>query len=281
MNNVPKISIIVPIYNIEKYISKCIDSILTQTYKDWELILVNDGSTDNSGKICDEYVLKDNRIKVIHKKNEGVTATRDRGVKEAKGEFLFFIDGDDYITENALELFINKQKENDADLVKGSYCTITNKNEIIDNFILPYNIKTIKEYFYTITLGYWNIWNTLYKTNIFKKHINIPYNITIGEDQLCNIQYLLGIENIKIIQDITYFYVQRSNSVVHTIYKKKVKEYRLYLLLLRELDKTHNHFIGKFKYVSDLKFIIAKFIILVLIYGKENMFNKHKKIIFS
>ena len=81
-----KISIIVPIYNIEKYIAKCIDSVLSQTFTDWELILVNDGSTDNSGKICDEYALKDNRIKVIHKDNEGVTATRDRGVKEAKGE---------------------------------------------------------------------------------------------------------------------------------------------------------------------------------------------------
>ena len=92
MNNIPLVSIIVPVYNIEKYISKCIESVLSQTFKDWELILVDDGSTDNSGKICDEYALKDNRIKVIHKENEGVTATRDKGVKEAQGEFLFFID---------------------------------------------------------------------------------------------------------------------------------------------------------------------------------------------
>ena len=89
MNSPLKISIIVPIYNIEKYIAKCIDSVISQTYKDWELILVDDGSTDNRGKICDDYALKDSRIKVIHKENGGLPSARKAGLEIAKGDFIF------------------------------------------------------------------------------------------------------------------------------------------------------------------------------------------------
>lgn len=282
MNSTPKISIIVPVYNVEQYIVKCIDSVIAQTYKDYELILVDDGSTDNSGKICDEYALKDNRIKVIHKKNEGVTATRDRGVKEAKGEFLFFIDGDDYITENALELFTNKQKENDADLVRGSFCSIKEDGEI-KKHIVPTNTKTIEKYFNYIAKGCWNIWNNLYRASIFKAHVNIPHLITLGEDKLCNIQLLIGIKSIAIVQDITYYYVLRSNSVVHTVYKNGIKEYRIYILLLRELDKVHNIYrTSEHKDIyRKLEEVIATFIILVLIYNKKDMLKIYKKIILK
>ena len=91
------LSIIVPIYNVEEYIAECIDSILAQTYKDWELILVDDGSTDNSGKICDEYALKDNRIKVIHKENGGLSSARNAGIDNISGNLITFIDSDDVI----------------------------------------------------------------------------------------------------------------------------------------------------------------------------------------
>ena len=97
------VSIIVPIYNVEQYISKCIESILAQTYRDFELILVDDGSPDNCGKICDEYAKQDSRVHVIHQENSGLSAARNAGIDDAKGEYIMFVDSDDFITDNMLE----------------------------------------------------------------------------------------------------------------------------------------------------------------------------------
>ena len=105
------VSIIIPIYNSEKYLKKCIDSILEQKYNNLEIILINDGSTDNSGKICDRLAIEDKRIKVIHKLNEGVSIARNKGLEMAKGEYIFFIDSDDYIDENTLSVNVNRLRK--------------------------------------------------------------------------------------------------------------------------------------------------------------------------
>ena len=272
-----KISIIVPIYNIEKYISKCIDSVLAQTYKDWELILVDDGSTDNSGKICDEYALKDSRIKVIHKKNEGVTATRNRGVKEAKGEFLFFIDGDDYITENTLELFINKQKENDADLVRGSHCEIYEDGNIIKKHIVPSNVNCTKNWLKFIIINeIWGMVNTLYKSHIFKTNVNIPSNIVIGEDLIYTIQYGLKIKEVNNISDITYYYIQRNTSVMHQKNFIKKKDYTVFFEWLKEIEKVKN----SFKYINNYECSnLLEYLISIRIYKNpipKTQINQYK-----
>ncbi len=99
----PKISVIVPVYNVEKYLRRCIDSILSQTFSDFELLLIDDGSKDKSGDICDEYVAKDVRIKVFHKANAGVSSARNLGLDKAKGEFIFFVDSDDFLDKTHLE----------------------------------------------------------------------------------------------------------------------------------------------------------------------------------
>ncbi|MBU3841903.1 MAG: glycosyltransferase [Candidatus Fusobacterium pullicola] len=112
----PKISIIVPVYNVEKYLRKCVDSILNQTFKDFELILVDDGSIDTSGKICDEYNLKDNRIKVIHKENGGLSSARNAGLDIAQGEYIGFVDSDDWIELDMYEELYKICKENDTDV---------------------------------------------------------------------------------------------------------------------------------------------------------------------
>lgn len=105
------ISVIVPVYNVEKYLRKCIDSILCQTYKNFEIILIDDGSSDNSGKICDEYLNRDERISVFHKKNQGLSEARNTGIKKAKGKYLTFVDSDDFINEEyILNLYDNLKK---------------------------------------------------------------------------------------------------------------------------------------------------------------------------
>lgn len=282
MNTPPKISIIIPIYNIEKYIAKCIDSVIAQTFTEWELILVNDGSTDNSGKICDEYALKDSRIKVIHKGNEGVTATRDRGVKESKGEFLFFIDGDDYISENALELFINKQKENDVDLVRGSFCKISEKGEISREYITNKNINTKEEWFeYIVENAIWSIWNNLIKKEIYCKYVNVPNDITLGEDLISSSQLAIGINTINYNNIITYFYIQRCSSAMHTT-KYSHKGRITYLMMVKELDKICKEFKKlKSKTLSKiLEYLICGRTFLNLIDNKE-VLKKHKKEVFK
>lgn len=118
----PKISIIVPVYNVEKYLHRCIDSILAQTYTDWELLLIDDGSKDASGRICDEYAARDERIRVIHKENTGVSDTRNKGLDVARGKYLFFLDADDFwLQTDCMSLFVQKAEEYDLDIVRGEY----------------------------------------------------------------------------------------------------------------------------------------------------------------
>ena len=114
-----KVSVIVPIYNVEEFLSKLLDSLILQTLREIEIILVDDGSLDRSGQICDEYSKKDTRINVIHKKNGGVSAARNDGLKEAHGEYVIFCDSDDWLPENALELLYKKGKETNADIIIG------------------------------------------------------------------------------------------------------------------------------------------------------------------
>ena len=118
------ISIIIPIYNVEKYLHCCINSVIRQTYKNLEIILIDDGSPDNCGKICDEYAKKDNRIKVIHKENGGLSSARNAGLDIAKGEYISFVDSDDYVAENFIEKLYKLCKENDADIAECDFYRI-------------------------------------------------------------------------------------------------------------------------------------------------------------
>ena len=117
MENQPIVSVIIPVYNVEDYLCECVDSVINQTYKNLEIILIDDGSTDSSGKICDDYAEKDERVCVVHKKNSGPSKTRNVGLEHAKGKYVYFLDSDDYIELNALELLVNTAESDAADLV--------------------------------------------------------------------------------------------------------------------------------------------------------------------
>ena len=118
----PKISVIVPVYNTEKFLHRCIDSVLAQTFTDWELLLIDDGSKDSSGAICETYVAKDARIRVIHKENTGVSDTRNLGLDVARGKYLFFLDADDFwLQSDSMSMFVQKAEEHNLDIVRGEY----------------------------------------------------------------------------------------------------------------------------------------------------------------
>ena len=146
----PEISVIVPVYNAEKYLKCCIDSILMQTYSNFELILVDDGSTDSSGKICDEYAMLDNRIKVIHQENQGVSKARNQGVKKSLGQYITFVDSDEWLNVNFLQKLYSNLNDSDADISVMRICWITgekqNQSTVVEETDIFNNRDAIKYY---------------------------------------------------------------------------------------------------------------------------------------
>ena len=211
-----KISVIVPIYKVEAYLEQCISSITKQTYKNLEIILVNDGSPDNCGQLCDIYAKKDSRIKVIHKKNGGVSDSRNVALDIATGDYIGFVDGDDWININMYEILINEAKNEDADIVECKFkniydrdCKIDTK-KVIDKKIFN-GEEAIKQhlngkYFYRC------VWNKIYKKELFRD-IRFPLGKTAEE--LYIIHKLFYRSNKLISIDFQgYYYYIRDNSAM-------------------------------------------------------------------
>lgn len=182
----PVFSIIVPVYKTEQYIEKCVTSILNQTYKDFELILIDDGSPDRCPQMCDEYQKLDPRVKVIHKKNGGVSSARNCGLEIASGIFVWFVDSDDYIEPFSLQQLYEAQKEKKADLY------VFNTQQIYSFHTADIN-QFFEKYYFTYVLGF-GPWNKLYRRKIIQKnHLKFDEQETIGEDLLFNINYYKAI----------------------------------------------------------------------------------------
>lgn len=213
-----EVSIIVPVYNVEKYIDKCIDSILGQTFNNFEVILIDDGSTDSSSIKCDEYTRRDSRIKVIHKKNEGLSVARNLGIKNAKGRYITFIDSDDYIGEEYIKILYDYITINKADIAMCSFKRFKSNNEVIDYYIDDkisiLNSKECLENLYNREwLNYVTVWGNLYKKELFN-NIKFPEG-KINEDLF--IIHKLYLEAKKIIYNNSqlYFYRQTEGSITN------------------------------------------------------------------
>ena len=139
----PKVSIIIPVYKVEKYLPDCLNSVLSQTFQDWEAICVNDGSPDNCGKILDEYAQRDKRIKVIIQENQGLSLARNNGLKQAKGEYILFLDSDDFIYPQLLEICVSLAEKENAQMVSFSFTK--NGDENLDS-APTYNLNTLKKF---------------------------------------------------------------------------------------------------------------------------------------
>ena len=177
----PKVSIIVPVYKAEKYLNRCIDSILAQTFIDWELLLIDDGSPDKSGEICDEYSKKDQRIKVFHKSNGGVSSARNLGLDHVKGQWITFIDADDYIDSSFCN--INEAEINDI-IIKRNYIVDIDKSiKEVKQIKTPSSIDNMEEFLsqYLYANIFRTPWGKFFKSNILK-NIRFPLGQRIGDD---------------------------------------------------------------------------------------------------
>lgn len=202
----PKISIIVPVFNAEKYIHRCIDSLLAQSFTNFELILVDDGSSDRSGQICDEYAAKDSRVSVFHKKNEGVSSARNLGLDNAKGEWISFVDSDDFVYEHFLDNF-DVNNNQCFDLINQGLRIdkeFSGSNEFKFSFVGDRN-SWLNEATRNGTFGYCVI--KLFKTQIIRNN-NICFNtrVRFQEDELFVLSYLAACNLVKSVAKVGYFY---------------------------------------------------------------------------
>lgn len=218
MEREPLVSVIVPVYNVEKYLHQCVDSIINQTYRNLEIILVDDGSPDNCGAICDEYALKDRRILVIHQENQGLSAARNAGLDIASGDYIVFVDSDDWIAEDMIQLLLSRQEQTGADMVlcnikpfyppqyKGWMRKVSCFGcEVLSQIEFSERLTEYYSWIYCVA------WNKLYKKEIWEQ-LRFPLD-HIHEDEATVHRVLERCSKIATIAQSLYYYRQVPDSI--------------------------------------------------------------------
>ena len=215
----PMVSIIVPIYNAEQYLRRCVDSILNQEYTDYELLLVNDGSTDASGDICEEYGDRDPRVIVIQKENTGVSDSRNRALDRARGKYLQFLDSDDWITPDATRLFVRAAEEYGCDMIISDFYRVvgerlSTKGDIEEEGVLTreefaaHMMENPADFYYGV------LWNKLYRRDIVEEHnLRMDTDISWCEDFMFNLEYIRYAKVFYALHAPIYYYVKRKGSL--------------------------------------------------------------------
>lgn len=248
------ISVIIPVYKVEKYLEKCIESVLKQTYTNLQIILVDDGSPDKCGKICDEYAKKDSRIEVIHKANGGLSDARNVGISKVKGRYIGFVDSDDYIKEDMYEILLNLIKKYDADVSICNLYDVIDGNEYIrnkENGIREYSrLDILKEVLLDKNIQSY-AWNKLYKKELFDE---IKYPIGKKYEDIGTTFYVFEKCNkIVVTSEPEYYYLKRADSLVNNVTESTILDYteiiiQRYLYIkqnIEELRKYNNYYLTK------------------------------------
>lgn len=274
-----KVSVIIPIYKVEKYLQNCVDSVINQTYSNLEIILVNDGSPDNCGNICDEYAKKDTRIKVIHKENGGLSSARNSGLEVATGEWITFVDSDDYLKQDFIECLTSLSEHNyDVGIclpqvfydnkVAKDY-RLLNTKKIVMNGIEALEIMLYQKQFDT------SAWGKIYKRDLWKD-IRFPVG-KLYEDISTIYKVLLKSENIIYTNEKKYMYLQRKDSIMGRRFKVKDMDY-IYECK-KMMDEVEKFNIRNLTLASRCRYVNANFSILLKIGNKKEFINERKEIL--
>lgn len=262
------VSIIIPVYNAEKYLDDCLTSVISQSYKDIEIIVINDGSTDNTREIVEKFKKQDNRIKVIHQENSGPSAARNRGMEESEGDYIQFVDADDVLNKHSTEIMMNKC--NGSDLVIGRIYERDNINK--SNKKDSFNIK--RDYLLSVE-NFVSVFpklfreklinspcNKLYDKRIIdRNNIKFPLKVNNGEDLVFNLQYIKASNRIKIIQDIVYEYRKINKNSLTLGYKDNYLDNRSYVFdslisFIKEMNWLNNKLIIHFIEKTFTKYVV-------------------------
>lgn len=242
-----RVSVIVPVYKVEKYINVCIESIVKQTYSDLEIILVNDGSPDNCPLICDEWKSKDSRISVIHQKNMGVSAARNSALMQMTGDYVLFVDSDDWIAKNMIEVLVKKMEESkEIDAVFCGYFEIDDDGQKIRTVnpkhtgVVSRNegIESIFDAYGTV------LWNKMFRADLLKEKVLFDLELKIGEDELWMIDVLKNAKKICLYNESLYYYRRRLEGASN--------DYRLNSRRLSEIVAQQKAILSVSDYNSDL-----------------------------
>lgn len=283
MKQQPFVSVIVPSYNIEDYIAECIESIIEQSYSDWELILVDDGSKDHTGEICDEYAKKNERIRVIHKENGGLVSARKCGLKEAAGEYIFYVDGDDWITPDALEIVCECAQREAADIVIADYIQVQGdeKKNISQNIGGGlYTKEDLHKEFYPQMLctGEYYVFGIypsldvkiIRRSLLLKNQNKVDNRIRLGEDAACSYGCYLDAERIFYLKEkYIHYYRLRQTSISHSI---------LRTLYTEEIEILINHLRSRFWEYSkkiDVSSVLEPQLRMYTCYMVDNMLTAY------
>lgn len=245
-DNQIKVSVIIPVYNAEKYLRKCVDSVLAQTLKEIEIILVDDGSTDSSPKICDEYG-KYSNVQVIHQKNAGASAARNAGMTVAAGDYIGFVDSDDYIAEDMYEKLYEKACKYSLDVVVGNFQTVKDGVKLSDGVIkMPADRVVERTEIREILVSpvaksvTWFAVKSIFRREMLQENGIIFHSGMLGEDALFNLEAMLCADTMYFVDVPFYFYEQTPNSQIRTPYKKNLLE-KLSRLYVAKLDVYERH----------------------------------------
>lgn len=280
-----KISIIVPVYNVEQYLNFCIDSILAQVYTDFEVLLIDDGSTDNSGKICDEYSEKDSRISVFHKENGGVSSARNVGLDNASGKYICFVDADDWIENTYVQYIIENIGNADimffdecwhyfdgcSQIYSSGYFKSDDRTEI-EAKILQMTSNSLRHNFFGYT------WNKVFLNSIIKKnYIRFVNGLSASEDEVFTLEYCQYVRRFK-VTSLSYIYNYRSNDcgLTHTHRDRKMwmmlassLEERILYLKNASLITLYHHRIVSIYVNAAISDLCVKSVIDVFNYAKK------------
>ena len=283
----PLISIIVPIYNVEQYLEKCVNSLIIQTYKNLEIILVDDGSPDRCPEICDNLAKQDKRIQVIHKENGGVTSAWIEGFKFSAGKYVTFVDPDDYVENSYIETQIISLLNADADLsICGYYVVFENKtiikNSHSDDFEGVLEGEKL-ELFKKNTVNQINYYTPFYKWNkLFKREIvekNLMYSsleVSLGDDCCISLSSILDAKKIVFINQPLYFYIQRKSSIIHAYNTTLIHQMTILLDNLKNLMNDKGYLTEESIIFEEARmlFIISRNFLI------SSLTKKEKKVIF-
>lgn len=235
----PFLSVIIPVYNAEAYLPRCLDSLLAQTFTDFEAILVDDGSTDGSAALCDGYARKDNRFHCIHKKNGGHTSARQAGLGKAAGTYVAFVDSDDWTAPAMYQTMCSAAKDTGADMVCCNYTAVTPKGDILCRSSFRegfYEKAQLEEEVYPRMLysgTYFtygtapNLWNKLFRRELLTKNLcSVPLSVKLGEDALITYICLLEASSVFFCDESLYFYRSSSSSLTHSMDENRLRENR-------------------------------------------------------
>lgn len=275
------ISVIIPIYNVEQYLRQCIESVCNQTFKDLEIILVDDGSTDSSGKICDEFAEKDRRIIVIHQENQGLVNARKAGLQAASKAYISYVDGDDWIEPNMYAELYQTMTHESVDVVMCGHYNDTGdvKTEVFCNFIEKkyseeelihsvYPQMLIGEEFFEWRL-FPSLWAKLFRREKFITfQMNVDPRITVGEDIACTFPYFLNIDGVYFINKCLYHYRQHVSSMIKRIQDREVERQQFQLLY-----QTVQRSLERYAFRYDLRDQWYKFILFMMVPRSDNLYR--------